>query len=681
MTIKQLTEIVDGLLTPSEQKLDADLLEISQTEGNALELLEDGLMVNTSQFPTRGEVTEAIEQAQLGAGPIDSSDWTLTNATIVNGVLTYTGGTYEEEGVSEQTQIGLFAQRKLKIGESVTVDFKVNTSQISSITLSVDHGLGSKTGQWGDIGATIHQNGLKSFLYEGRGLPIENNLNEGATYKAKITRVENDKVVLEFLDSDETIIATREVFIEGLSLGRIWFTVKMVDPAVSYSTNIVVTPPAYATKIELQEVLTTLGVTTPSEWELTNAYILNNYLTYISDGNPYGTLYARKSLGIGESVTIDFQFDMNRINGLKFAADDGTSIDGSYTSQSAVILQDLTSAILIAQQDWNSDYKVYLNDSTSYKATILRLAKSRVVLSISDVEGNLLISRDVTVGTADINRVWLHVSLYGNPGDTISYGTNITATPGTFASSASLDFKVDKEVGKTLTSNDYTDEDKTKLSNISNILPYEISGVVGSPTSVYREDLADRTVFTVNTVNVEGQMNTHNPSYINSPKVNSVPLYSLNNEGEYVLTEPDSWVSFNQSSYVFPVYHLSTVDDSYVKGIVNFSIQLLEDRLRVNYDHNVKSIIDDYSLQAQSSLLRLRNDYLPLTFESSLNGELVSGSFDVPLSTLADGESVQSLLDYKLNVGTIPIFEFSLNSIGKDTVKVSQTLSMGGSSQ
>ena len=675
MTIKQLTEIVNGSLTPSNQKLDADLIEISSTASNAIQVSEDGILVDVSQLATKTELASAI----AGVGnSTPQTDWTLTNATLVNGVLTYTGGTYEEEGVSEQTQIGLFAQRKLKIGESVTVDFKVNTSQIANITLAVDTGTGSKSGSWGDIGAVIFQNNLQALLVSGRDWLEDYTviLNDGATNKAKISRISTDKVVLEFLDSDETIIATREVFIEGLSLGRIWFTVKMVDPAVSYSTNIVVTPPAYATKIELQEVLTTLGVTPPSEWELTNAYILNNYLTYISDGNPYGTLYARKSLGIGESVTIDFQFDMNRINGLKFAADDGTSIDGSYTSQSAVILQDLTSAILIAQQDWNSDYKVYLNDSTSYKATILRLAKSRVVLSISDVEGNLLISRDVTVGTADINRVWLHVSLYGNPGDTISYGTNITVTPGGFASSASLDFKVDKEVGKTLTSNDYTDEDKTKLSNI---LPYEISGVVGSPTSVYREDLADRTVFTVNTVNVEGQMNTHNPSYINSPKVNSVPLYSLNNEGEYVLTEPDSWVSFNQSSYVFPVYHLSTVDDSYVKGIVNFSIQLLEDRLRVDYDHNVKSIIDDYSLQAQSSLLRLRNEYLPLTFTSSLNGELVYGIFDVPLSTLADGESVQSLLDYKLNVGTIPIFEFSLGSVGKQTVKVSQTLIMGGS--
>ena len=174
-------------------------------------------------------------------------------------------------------------------------------------------------------------------------------------------------------------------------------------------------------------------------------------------------------------------------------------------------------------------------------------------------------------------------------------------------------------------------------------------------------------------------MRTNPKEFVSPTKVNSVPLYSLDNDGEFVLTEPDSWVSFNQSSYVFPVYHLSSVDDSYVKGIVNFSIQLMEDHLRVNYEHNVKSIIDEYSLQVQSSLLRLRNEYLPLTFTSSLNGELVSGSFDVPLSTLADGESVQSLLDYKLNVGTIPIFEFSLGSVGKQTVKVSQTLIMGGS--
>ena len=145
MTIKQLTEIVNGSLTPSNQKLDADLIEISSTASNAIQVSEDGILVDVSQLATKTELASAI----AGVGnSTPQTDWTLTNATLVNGVLTYTGGTYEEEGVSEQTQIGLFAQRKLKIGESVTVDFKVNTSQICSITLSVDHGLGSNT-SWG----------------------------------------------------------------------------------------------------------------------------------------------------------------------------------------------------------------------------------------------------------------------------------------------------------------------------------------------------------------------------------------------------------------------------------------------------------------------------------------------------------------------------------------------------
>lgn len=161
MTIKQLTEIVNGSLTPSNQKLDADLIEISSTDGNALQVSEDGILVDVSQLATKTELADAI--AGIG-NSTPQTGWTLTNATIVNGVLTYTGGTYEEEGESGETQTGLFAQRKLKIGESVTVDFKVNTSQVSSITLSVDLGFGSKVSQWGEMGATIYQYGLKSFF-------------------------------------------------------------------------------------------------------------------------------------------------------------------------------------------------------------------------------------------------------------------------------------------------------------------------------------------------------------------------------------------------------------------------------------------------------------------------------------------------------------------------------------
>ena len=491
MTIKQLTEIVNGSLTPSNQKLDADLIEISSTSGNALQVSEDGILVDISQLATKTELASAIS----GVGnSTPQTDWTLTNATLVNGVLTYTGGTYEEEGVSEQTQIGLFAQRKLKIGESVTVDFKVNTSQISSITLSVDHGLGSKTGQWGDIGATIYQNGLKSFLYEGRGLPIENNLNEGATYKAKITRVENDKVVLEFLDSDETIIATREVFIEGLSLGRIWFTVKMVDPAVSYSTNIVVTSPAYATEIEL-------------------------------------------------------------------------------------------------------DLK---------------------------------------------------------------------------ADKAELALKVDKEAGKGLSTNDFTTELKEKLilSKTSRLDTRD-----GSVSSVFAKEQGDFINYTIDTPSVGKQMRTLYKNSMSTAKVNSVPLYSLDNDGEFVLTEPDTWVSFNDSNFVFPVYHLSTVDNTFLKGIVSLSVELGVDgednpTLDFNYTHNVRDVIDDYELYISPTSLSLDTTKLPHAFTSSVEGETVLGTIKVPLTYEEFGYSLQQAINDFENNGFPLRFELVLKSGSKRTVQV-----------
>lgn len=43
MTVKQLTEIVNGRLRPSTAALDADILEVSKEQGNALQVKEDGL--------------------------------------------------------------------------------------------------------------------------------------------------------------------------------------------------------------------------------------------------------------------------------------------------------------------------------------------------------------------------------------------------------------------------------------------------------------------------------------------------------------------------------------------------------------------------------------------------------------------------------------------------------------
>ena len=48
MTVKQLTEIVNGRLKPSTAALDADIIEVSKEQGNALEVKEDGLYYKES---------------------------------------------------------------------------------------------------------------------------------------------------------------------------------------------------------------------------------------------------------------------------------------------------------------------------------------------------------------------------------------------------------------------------------------------------------------------------------------------------------------------------------------------------------------------------------------------------------------------------------------------------------
>lgn len=48
MTVKQLTEIENGRLKPSTAALDADIIEVSKEQGNALEVKEDGLYYKES---------------------------------------------------------------------------------------------------------------------------------------------------------------------------------------------------------------------------------------------------------------------------------------------------------------------------------------------------------------------------------------------------------------------------------------------------------------------------------------------------------------------------------------------------------------------------------------------------------------------------------------------------------
>lgn len=150
-----------------------------------------------------------------------------------------------------------------------------------------------------------------------------------------------------------------------------------------------------------------------TSWELTNATLANGVLTYAGGtfeeegtGSTFNGLFAKKSLAIGESVIVGFKFSSGDITYLAFAVDDGVK-SGSNSDFGAVIMQDQLAARLIAGRDWLDEHKVDLQDNTTYTARIERTAIDTVVLSVSDLNNNVLKERTVTILEADLKRVWL----------------------------------------------------------------------------------------------------------------------------------------------------------------------------------------------------------------------------------------------------------------------------------
>ena len=105
---------------------------------------------------------------------------------------------------------------------------------------------------------------------------------------------------------------------------------------------------------------------------------------------------------------------MNEISSFTVCADDGINGDNGYTVNSAVIIQDLDRARLIAQQDWDIDFRVNLIDQTTYMASIYRSDLDTVILRLSDLNGNVLKERTVTIQNVELKRIWISVGLINN---------------------------------------------------------------------------------------------------------------------------------------------------------------------------------------------------------------------------------------------------------------------------
>lgn len=102
-----------------------------------------------------------------------------------------------------------------------------------------------------------------------------------------------------------------------------------------------------------------------------------------------------------------------------------------------------------------------------------------------------------------------------------------------YATKVDLLTKVDNVEGKGLSTNDYTDADKAKVDGIDETLEGFDAQKLDIPASF-------------------------NSSAYTTPTVNSIPLYTLGNNGEYVLCTPDVWLSIN--GFFVPGYNPSIIE-------------------------------------------------------------------------------------------------------------------------
>lgn len=169
-------------------------------------------------------------------GNNNSGGWELTNATLENGILTYTGGSFVEEGMGYSIS-GLFAKKNLSIGESVTCGFKFASSQITGFKFAVDYGV--KTGAYSDEGGLILQQNLDARLIAGRDWldEFKVELQDNTTYKAKISRNSNESVNLSIYDQSGNLIKERDVVI-GYATNRVWLLVQFADANAAFSTEL-----------------------------------------------------------------------------------------------------------------------------------------------------------------------------------------------------------------------------------------------------------------------------------------------------------------------------------------------------------------------------------------------------------------------------------------------------------
>jgi hypothetical protein len=135
------------------------------------------------------------------------------------------------------------------------------------------------------------------------------------------------------------------------------------------------------------------------------------------------------------------------------------------------------------------------------------------------------------------------------------YATVVAMTQLEGQVSDGLSNKVDKVAGKELSTNDFTASYKDQLDNMTTTVDTQIDNKFNN---VYGPSIAAN-LANINT-QLETKLNKPEPTALaaTAPSLeNSLPLYTLGNNGEYVLCTPDTWFLIN--GFYVPGYSATTL--------------------------------------------------------------------------------------------------------------------------
>lgn len=268
-------------------------------------------------------------------------------------------------------------------------------------------------------------------------------------------------------------------------------------------------------------------------------------------------------------------------------------------------------------------------------------------------------------------------------------GLNLGQYATTAATDTKLSSKVDKVSGKDLSTNDFTNTYKTKLDGIDATIDGKITTAIenlppatgkkvivepleGFDVYIDKSEDTDSVTYQIGVPSAEEQAIKTPSDIYTSDTIQVVPLYSLTDKGEYVLTKPDMWFSYLNSQYVMPMYHLGNISNQYARGIVSADIYADPEFLTIDYDHNITKVIDDYVLKLRIGERLFTNREIAATFTSSVNGEQVIGQIKIPLSTMQGGETIGAYLARLKEENLPPEYTFELKSENKYTVPTYQ---------